>query len=312
MKENYNKVKEIDLKDDDPIAETKKIEPRANFHPQTIIELYKSVGGLCSKCRRYTIARNPITQKYISIGEAAHIYGARRSLKSPRPNFEMTDEELSHFNNGIWLCRNCHRQIDYDQDFFDSDILKKMKENAEQRAYDLLNKDIDNIIPINYEIFDLSFFSKFQLCLIHSEIKLNNVNFDFSDNYREFLIDLQNNPLYTRHVPITEDDTDRTTDFRWGDCWDSFRKFGIGNGDNNGYSLNQSKLLLVIYKNFSHLLKEPPIEKEIQNLIPDVIYLSPKDVDLILYNKLENYDKYLENILEQFIVMLENKIKAPL
>lgn len=313
MKKNYNKVDEIELKDEDPVAETRKVEPRAKFNKQTIIELFKSVGGLCSKCRRYTIARNPATGKYVSIGEAAHIYGAKRTLQSPRPNFNMTDEELRDFSNGIWLCRNCHRQIDYDQDFFDSNVLTDMKRNAEQLAYDLINKDIDTIVPINYEMFDLSFFSKFQLCLIHLELKSNNVSFDLSDGYeyRKFMKDLLENPLYTRHVPITEDDNATTTPFRWGKEWESFRKFGFGNGDSNNYSLNTYKLYLVIYKNYSYLLKNPTIQSKIQELIPDVIYLSSKEVDVILYEKLKDYDDQLEIIIEQFIVILENKIKAP-
>lgn len=314
MKKNYNKVEEIDLKDENPTAETELVEPRANFSTQTIIELYKSVGGLCSKCKRYTIARNPTTGKYVSIGEAAHIFGAKRSLQSPRPNFEMTDNELRDFSNGIWLCRNCHKQVDYDQDFFDSNVLVDMKRNAEQLAYDLINKDIDTIVPISYEVFDLSFFNKFQLCLIHFELISNKVNFDLSDGYeyREFLIKLLDHPLYTRHVPITEDDNESTTPFRWGNCWEPFRKFGFGTSESNYYSLITSKLRLIIYKNYSYLLKNPTIQSKIREVIPDVMYLSTKEVNLILDEKLKDYDQELDSIIEQFILILENKIKAPL
>ncbi len=313
--QNYNKVDEKELNEIDSIKETKKIEKRANFKSDVINALYKSVGGLCSKCHRYTIARNPKTNKYVSIGEAAHIFGAKRfSNLSPRANSEMTDKQIASFENAIWLCRNCHRQVDYDQGEFNSDDLKEMKEKAEQLAYDLLNKDIEKIDNTNYEKFELHSFSKLQLCLIHRELILNDVGFDLADGekYIEFVRKLRNNPLYVRYITVTEDDTMQTTDFRWSKVWNLFQKYGFGNIDENYYSIYFDKLLLLIYKNYTYLLKEPILEKEIEKLIPDVLYLTKVEVDKVFSKDLMGYENELEKINEEIILLIQNMLNPPL
>lgn len=305
MNKNYNIVDEIDLKDENPVGETKKVEPRADFRQTTVIELYKSVGGLCSKCKRYTIARNPETGKYVSIGEAAHIFGARRSKQSPRPNYDLTDEELRDFNNGIWLCRNCHRQVDYDQGFFSSDDLLDMKKSAEKLAYDLLNKDIQTIVPINYEKLDLSILSPFQKALIHFELKkYGKVSFDLADNFWDFENELFNEKRYNRLIPFKKG----SRDFDWNDCWDIFLKIGFGECDESYFRIVSEKLWLQIYKDYSFLLKNPELEKEIANSIPDILKLTYKDAEDIVYEKLSKFEVHLSKIVDDFIDILEKNV----
>jgi hypothetical protein len=309
-KKNYNIVDEIDIQDDDPAAETKLVENRAEFGSNTIIALYKSVGGLCSQCHRYTVARNPKTGKFVSIGEAAHIFGAKRSKGSPRPNYEMTNDELRSFENGIWLCRNCHRQIDYDQDFFNSDDLVTMKRSAEQLAYDLLNKDIDIPYSINYEIFELSHFNNFQLCLIHFELtNVGVVSFDLEDeDYWIFEDELFKAKKYNRFIPFIKGMKNYITGFRWDTCWDSFLKIGFGECFQNSYSINNEKLQLLVYRDYSFLLKNPEVEKQIQSKIPDILNLNAKEATYILDYELECFEESLIFIWDDFIRIIEKKL----
>ena len=52
-------------------------------------------------------------QKRVSIGEAAHITAAAEG--GPRYNPDLTPEERSSIENGIWLCKSCARMIDSDE-----------------------------------------------------------------------------------------------------------------------------------------------------------------------------------------------------
>lgn len=308
---NYNLVEEIDIKDDDPKAATKKVEPRADFNKSTIIELYKSVGGFCSKCKRITIARNPKTKKYVSIGEAAHIFGAKRSKKSPRSNDEMTREELKSFENGIWLCRNCHRQVDYDFPSFDSDKLIEMKKKAEKHAYDLINKNIDDIVLINYDEFDIYIFNKFQQCLLHYELVNEGiVSFDLTDySYTEFIQGLFNEKKYVKHIPFKMGDKQQNTSFRWDDCWDIFMRLDIGNVYENSYSLNWININLLIYKEYAFLLEKPKIEEEIKMIIEKNLSKDNNGPN-ISFDDLSNYEDELIIISNKFIKILEKQITS--
>ena len=68
--------------------------------------------------------------KAVSVGEAAHIRGARPG--SARYDGGMTDEERSAPDNGIWLCRPCAKLIDADPGKYAPDVLHSWKEKHEQ------------------------------------------------------------------------------------------------------------------------------------------------------------------------------------
>ena len=85
---------------------------RDDFSQKTIDRLCERVGGKCSNpnCRRETKGHHSNPQKRVSIGEAAHITAAAEG--GPRYNPDLTPEERSSIENGIWLCKSCARMID--------------------------------------------------------------------------------------------------------------------------------------------------------------------------------------------------------
>lgn len=104
--------------------------------------LGKKAGQVCSKCKRHTSGGNTNPKKATIIGEAAHIEGAKPSDR--RYNLEMTPEERSDIKNGIWLCGNCHKEVDDDPSKFIVSLLHKMKKDHEE--------SILNVIPQNFSL----------------------------------------------------------------------------------------------------------------------------------------------------------------
>lgn len=107
-----------------------------NDFPKPVKELLaKKAGQVCSKCLRNTSGGNSNPQKATLIGEAAHIEGAKPSDR--RYNPEMTPEQRSNINNGIWLCANCHKEIDDDPVKFTVSLLHHLKTNHEDSALNI-------------------------------------------------------------------------------------------------------------------------------------------------------------------------------
>ncbi len=80
-------------------------------------------------CRRPTAAPHIGPDKYNLLGEAAHITGARPD--GPRYEPAMSRAERCSISNGIWLCRNCARIIDTDEERFPPSLLRWWKQEAE-------------------------------------------------------------------------------------------------------------------------------------------------------------------------------------
>ena len=106
----------------------------ADFTPKVIKELSRRVGSLCSnpKCRAITRGPHENPNKSVNIGEAAHISAAKATDK--RYDKNMTDEERGRIENGIWLCKNCHKLVDSDEQKYTIEILKEWKDKAERYA----------------------------------------------------------------------------------------------------------------------------------------------------------------------------------
>jgi tetratricopeptide (TPR) repeat protein len=68
----------------------------------------------------------------ISIGVAAHITAA--SPGGPRYDANLTPEQRSHPDNGIWLCQSCAKLIDNDPERYTVAVLREWKVSAEERA----------------------------------------------------------------------------------------------------------------------------------------------------------------------------------
>jgi hypothetical protein len=106
----------------------------------------------------------------------------------------MSDSELKSFNNGIWLCRSCHKQIDYDFDEFPSEKLKEMKMNAERKAYDLLNRDLDTGTVFDPNKFDLLKYSDLQKAFILDAINDDGFSLDLGYDREQFV-----DPFYRKY-----------------------------------------------------------------------------------------------------------------
>lgn len=96
--------------------------------------LAKRVAYICSNpdCNNPTVGPSSTKTKAINIGVAAHICAAAPG--GPRYDNEMTSEERSSVDNGIWLCQNCSKLIDSDVNKYPIELLKEWKKNAEDEA----------------------------------------------------------------------------------------------------------------------------------------------------------------------------------
>lgn len=106
---------------------------RDDFPKKTKEILAKRVGYRCSNpsCGCATVFPGKNDNKNVSvIGQAAHITAA--SPGGPRYDDNMTKEERSSVNNGIWLCNNCARLIDRNVSDISVETLIAWKAHAEE------------------------------------------------------------------------------------------------------------------------------------------------------------------------------------
>jgi len=113
------------------------------FSKETIDLLAKRAALHCSNpdCGVLTSAPTVSIAGAINIGEAAHIYG--RTEKSKRYNAILTHTERSDITNGIWLCRNCHKEIDNDELRFPPELLFEWRRGHEQMVLERLGLKSD-------------------------------------------------------------------------------------------------------------------------------------------------------------------------
>lgn len=116
-----------------------------NFSKPTKDILGKRAAFLCSNPDCRTITAGPTTdpQKALTIGEAAHIYGALPG--AARYRSDMTDRSRAEITNGIWLCRNCHKLVDNDANAFPAEILFKWRGEHEQHVIERVGNRTDII-----------------------------------------------------------------------------------------------------------------------------------------------------------------------
>lgn len=105
----------------------------------------KRANERCTLCKISTSKPNTgDPNRYISLGEAAHIFGARPAVHN-RYDGKMSDGQRSSIDNAIWLCRSCHKTIDSDDKTYTADFLKEQKriheENVTLGNYDIQWKD---------------------------------------------------------------------------------------------------------------------------------------------------------------------------
>lgn len=108
---------------------------RDDFTEDTKRTIAMRVGYQCCfpGCSILTIGPAIDPEKAMKIGEACHICAASPGGK--RYDKLMTPEERKSASNGIWMCRNHHKEIDSDEIEYTAEILRGWKKDAERRAH---------------------------------------------------------------------------------------------------------------------------------------------------------------------------------
>lgn len=119
---------------------------KPDFNKATIDTLAKRAAFKCSNpdCRVTTIGPNEDSNKSTLIGEAAHIHGARNGSKRYLSN--MHDAARSEITNALWLCRNCHKRIDSDDQQYTANLLFAWRNLHEEYVLGELGNISDKLI----------------------------------------------------------------------------------------------------------------------------------------------------------------------
>ena len=100
---------------------------RDDFNQKTIDTLAKRVGTRCSNpaCRRLTTGPGINPARVVNIGVAAHMTAA--SPGGPRFDSGLSSGERRSPENGIWLCQNCAKLVDSDEERYFTNLLREWK-----------------------------------------------------------------------------------------------------------------------------------------------------------------------------------------
>ncbi len=107
---------------------------RDDFSSKDKDTLARRVGYHCSNptCQKLTVGPNQDPGKTVSIGVAAHITAAAPG--GPRYDKNLTSEQRSSLENGLWLCQSCSKLIDSDCVRYTTAILLEWRQEAENSA----------------------------------------------------------------------------------------------------------------------------------------------------------------------------------
>ena len=113
------------------------------FSRAVVETIAKRAANMCSNpdCKALTTGPAEQDDKSVTIGEAAHIFGANPG--SARFDERMTSAERSDSTNAIWLCRNCHKLIDADASRFPVTLLFEWRRGHEREIVERLGKPGD-------------------------------------------------------------------------------------------------------------------------------------------------------------------------
>src|SRR5688572_11314948 len=105
---------------------------RDDFTQPTKDRLAKRAGYLCSnpECRQLTIGAAPGNDDVVNLGVAAHITAASPGGK--RYDAGLSRDERTRQSNGIWLCQNCAKLVDSDEDTYTVEKLNSWRLRAER------------------------------------------------------------------------------------------------------------------------------------------------------------------------------------
>lgn len=105
---------------------------RDDFNKRTRNDLALRASYLCSLCKCSTVGPSDEGKNAVTMtGVAAHICAAAPGPGARRYDLNMSSEERSHINNGIWLCVSCSVLIDRDEKRFTVEKLHQIKSEHE-------------------------------------------------------------------------------------------------------------------------------------------------------------------------------------
>ena len=120
--------------------------PSRHIPEKIAILLYVHAGGRCEfdGCNRYLLEHYP-TETVGNFAEKAHIWGFKEG--GPRGKGTGRPIDVNNLANLMLLCKDCHKCVDDHPDDYPVEVLKKFKEDHEDRIYDLtgIAKDRDTI-----------------------------------------------------------------------------------------------------------------------------------------------------------------------
>jgi len=105
---------------------------RDDFTSSTKRIIAQRSGFRCAICGCQTEGPGLDPGKAVSVGDAAHITAA--SPRGPRYNADLTTEQRTDADNGLWACKNHHWIIDHDAERYTVADLVSRKRRAEDRA----------------------------------------------------------------------------------------------------------------------------------------------------------------------------------
>lgn len=110
-----------------------------DFSENTKRILAERVAFICSNptCRRLAIKPHEKNNKSNKIGDAGHIIGAF----GPRNIEKLSEKEYAGFENGIWLCKVCHKIVDSETSTYTVQLLRKWKRETESYVEELVVQD---------------------------------------------------------------------------------------------------------------------------------------------------------------------------
>lgn len=99
-------------------------------------------------CRKETKGPHSNEAKRVSIGQAAHITAA--SPGGARYDSNLTPEQRSSIKNAIWLCNDCAKMIDNDEEQYPVELLYTWKNYAEYEQWCIINQR-QNLVALNMQ-----------------------------------------------------------------------------------------------------------------------------------------------------------------
>lgn len=110
------------------------------FRQAVVATLAKRAANRCSNpdCGAITSGPTDDRNDAVNIGVAAHIYGANPG--SARYNADMVSVDRSDISNAIWLCGNCHKLVDDDENKYPAGLLFEWQRDHERRISEQLGK----------------------------------------------------------------------------------------------------------------------------------------------------------------------------